>query len=286
MALELFDNVRCVDYLLSRPDVDAKSIGMAGISGGGSQTLYAGAVDERITAASPSCAVTTFRSDLADTTMCVCELSHEILTIGDHGLFLAMAYPRPLLVVNATRDEIFPIQGARVAVAQARELYGRGGLADRVQFAEFNAQHTWNDPMIDRQIHWFRSEFGLPDTDTGPLPAGDGPRDPELLRCYPDGDLPAGSLTLTALNRGRMQSPAAPRETPPRPAGVEPLKDQLQHLWSSAPSLPASVEERDLGHDPLYNLDRHQLSWRSGLGGSVAADVTRPAGATPARRSP
>ncbi len=126
MALELFDNVRCVDYLLSRPDVDPERLGMAGLSGGGSQTLYMGAVDRRLKALSPTCAVTTFRSDLADTTMCVCELPHDVLTVGDHGLFLAMAYPRPVLVVNGTNDGIFPIAGARAAVAQARRLYGAG----------------------------------------------------------------------------------------------------------------------------------------------------------------
>ena len=74
MALELLDNVRCLDYLLTRPDVDGDRLGMVGLSGGGSLTLYTAAVESRLKAVSPTCAVTTFRADLADTTMCVCEL--------------------------------------------------------------------------------------------------------------------------------------------------------------------------------------------------------------------
>src|SRR3954470_22616007 len=129
LALKVFDNVRCLDYLAARPDVDAGRLGMVGLSGGGSQTLYTAAVEPRLRAASPTCAVTTFRADLADTTMCVCELAHDILTVGDHGLFLAMASPRPLLVVNGTRDPISPVAGARAATAQARRLYAAGGRA-------------------------------------------------------------------------------------------------------------------------------------------------------------
>ena len=54
MALELFDNIRCLDYLLTRSDVDGERLGMTGISGGGSQTLYTAAVESRLKAASPT----------------------------------------------------------------------------------------------------------------------------------------------------------------------------------------------------------------------------------------
>lgn len=55
MALELFDNVRCIDYLLTRDDVDPERLGMTGTSGGGSQTLFCAAVERRLAAASPTC---------------------------------------------------------------------------------------------------------------------------------------------------------------------------------------------------------------------------------------
>jgi dienelactone hydrolase len=280
LALVLFDNVRCVDYLLTRSDVDSARLGMTGLSGGGSLTLYTAAVEPRLKAASPTCAVTTFRADLADTTMCVCELAHDILTVGDHGLFLALAYPRPLLVVNGTRDPIFPVAGARSASAQAKRLYAAGGRAEAVEFAEFDAPHDWTDAMLDRQIGWFRRQFGLPELAT--LPPGDGPRDARVFGCFADGDLPSGSLTLSDVNRSRLRTAGAGTDTAARgrtlDADRERLAATIRRRWSGEPSLPPSIERRDLGPDPRSGGPRERLSWPSGLGGAVTAVVARPAG--------
>lgn len=278
MALELFDDVRCLDYLLTRPDVDGERLGMTGISGGGSQTLYTAAVEPRLKAASPTCAVTTFRADLADTTMCVCELAHDILTVGDHGLFLSMAFPTPLLVVNGTRDPIFPIAGARSASAQAKRLYAAGGRAEAVEFAEFDAPHDWTDAMLDRQIGWFRRQFGLPELAS--LPTADGPRDADLFGCFADRDLPSGSLTVSDVNRSRLRAAGAGADTAARgrrlDADRERLATMIRRRWSGEPAPPPHIDRRDLGPDPRSGGPRERLSWPSGLGGTVTAVVTRP----------
>lgn len=272
MGLELWDNIRCVDYLLSRADVDAARLGMAGISGGGSQTLYTMAIEPRLKAGSPTCAVTTFRSDLADTTMCVCEMLNDLLTVGDHGWFLGMAYPRPLLVVNGTRDGIFPIAGARAATRQARQLYTAGGRPDGVQFAEFDAEHTWNDAMLDRQIAWFRAQFGLPPLTE--LPPGDGLRDYRLLECYPDGRIPETALTLTQVNRKRMEKRAR-REDP-----AAELPRLIRSRWSAEPGAPPRVLRQDLGPDAQRLADRFRLSWPSAYGATLSATISVPLGKT------
>lgn len=267
LSLELWDNVRCVDYLLSRPDVDGERVGMVGLSGGGSQTLYTMAIEPRLRAGSPTCAVTTFRSDLADTTMCVCELNADLLTLGDHGLFLALAFPRPMLVVNGNRDPIFPVAGARAATRQAGRPYAVGGHEERLRFAEFDTDHDWSDAMITLQIHWFRQQFGLPPLANPPL--GDGPVEYGKLRSYPDGELPTGSLTLTRLNRQRMRMK-------PKGERSQAAADMLRQRWSGEPVLPVSVTHRDLGVDASRLYRRDQLSWPSGLGGPVNAALTLP----------
>ena len=224
--------------------------------------------------------MTTFRADLADTTMCVCELAHDILTVGDHGLFLAMAYPKPLLVVNGTRDPIFPVAGARSAAAQAKRLYEAGGRAEAVEFAEFDSPHDWTNAMLDRQIGWFRRQFGLPALAS--LPTADGPRNEDRFGCFADGDLPPGALTLSDVNRSRMRTAGAGTDTAARgrtlDADRERLATTIRSRWSSEPSLPQRIERRDLGPDPRSGGPRERLSWPSGLGGAVTALVTRPAG--------
>jgi len=269
LALELWDNVRLVDYLLSRPDVDGERLGMAGLSGGGSQTLYSMAIDPRLKAGSPTCAVTTFRSDLADTTMCVCELTVDLLSLGDHGLFLAMAFPRPMLVVNGIHDGIFPIAGARAATRQARRLYGVGGHEERLRFAEFETAHDWSDPMLTLQVTWFRQQFGLPPIAEPAL--ADGPVDAARLGSFPDGELPQRSLTLTALNRRRMSRRTAP---------AVPVTEMIRARWSGPPALPANLMRRLQEPEPRRLFLRSQLTWTSGLGGAVNARITRPPAGT------
>ena len=54
----IWDGIRAVDYLLSRKDVDPARIGITGRSGGGTQSAYISAIDERIYAAAPECYIT------------------------------------------------------------------------------------------------------------------------------------------------------------------------------------------------------------------------------------
>src|SRR4028119_1838164 len=56
-----FHNLRALDYLLSRDDVDGKSVGLTGASGGGQQAMYLMAVDDRVKAAVPAVLVSYFK---------------------------------------------------------------------------------------------------------------------------------------------------------------------------------------------------------------------------------
>ncbi|MCA9146774.1 MAG: acetylxylan esterase, partial [Planctomycetales bacterium] len=57
----VWDGIRSIDYLVSRPDIDAKRIGYTGCSGGGTLTSYVMAIDERVACAAPACYLTTFQ---------------------------------------------------------------------------------------------------------------------------------------------------------------------------------------------------------------------------------
>src|SRR5262249_11321498 len=59
LGLQVYDNLRAVDYLVSREEVDASRLAITGASGGGNQTLYAGATDDRLTAVVPVCGIGT-----------------------------------------------------------------------------------------------------------------------------------------------------------------------------------------------------------------------------------
>ena len=56
-----WDGIRALDYLLSRPEVDPKHVGITGNSGGGTMTTWLCGLESRWTMAAPGCFVTTFR---------------------------------------------------------------------------------------------------------------------------------------------------------------------------------------------------------------------------------
>ena len=122
-GLQLWDNVRALDYLQSRPDVDGLKLGCTGASGGGNQTTYLTAFDTRIQCGVPVCSVGTFESYL-DTACCVDEVLLEGLEYAEEGDLLGIVAPRALMVVTASRDSFHfgPIASGQ-ALDRAREYF-------------------------------------------------------------------------------------------------------------------------------------------------------------------
>ena len=123
LGLQVYDNRRAVDYLISRSEVDPARLAITGASGGGNQTLYAGATDDRLAAVIPVCGIGTYDAYLS-TACCVCEVNAGGATYATTGDLLAMIAPRALLVVSATRDAFqFSVGEAAKSVAHARERF-------------------------------------------------------------------------------------------------------------------------------------------------------------------
>ncbi len=92
---QLTDNMRGVDLLCSLPYVDKNNIGATGASGGGNQTMWLSALDERIKASMPVVSVGTFQSYIMGSN-CVCELMPEGLTYTEESGVLALTAPRSI----------------------------------------------------------------------------------------------------------------------------------------------------------------------------------------------
>ena len=115
----IWDGIRALDYLLSRPEVDAKRIGVTGNSGGGTHTAYLAALDDRIHVAAPSCYITSWRRLIEtigpqDAEQC---LPGWLAAGLDHGDFILSFAPKPYLMLSAIRD-FFSITGARETYAR------------------------------------------------------------------------------------------------------------------------------------------------------------------------
>ena len=174
----IWDAMRALDYLTSRPDVDASRIGAAGCSGGGALTTFVGAL-ERIRTVIPACYPNSYRLLFAgpdpDTEMAFPSFLARGLDVAD---FVEITAPTPWLI-QATEHDYFTPAGAKMVYEEARRWYRLYGAEDRVGF--FVGPGTHGTPLVSREavygwlIRWLK----------------DGKGDPhgQPVNLYPDHDL-------------------------------------------------------------------------------------------------
>ena len=151
---EVWDGIRALDYLLTRPDVDSARISITGTSGGGFQAAILGALDARIKTIVPSCYITALRMRVANRIFEDPDSDPEqdpygMLSAGiDHAGLLLLMYPRPVFIAAAVLD-FFPIDGARQAYREIGALYRRFGHADRIGMTEGYHKHNYS---VENQV--------------------------------------------------------------------------------------------------------------------------------------
>ena len=127
-----WDISRALDVVLDRfgDRVDENKIACMGNSGGGTATLYAACLDERIAAAMSSCAVSTYYESIAKVKHCACNFVPSIALNFDMGDLCGLVAPRPLVVVSGQQDLIFPIESAKECFELAKDYYRAAGAPD------------------------------------------------------------------------------------------------------------------------------------------------------------
>ncbi len=126
----VWDTMRAIDYVTTLPDVDPERIGVTGNSGGGLNTLFTAALDPRVRAA----AVAGFTFEFGNWLKyagphCTCTHLPGVFRAMEWFEIAGLIAPRPLLMLQGDRDNIFPISGARRAGHNAESVYALTGEA-------------------------------------------------------------------------------------------------------------------------------------------------------------
>jgi hypothetical protein len=174
-AMRMWDHLRSVDYLCSRPDVDPTRLGCLGASGGGSATMYTAGLDERIGAAILSSMppyLIVSHGQLFNGTWSPEKLDDawQPLTMGPSQTadVCALNIPRPLWIMDGLRDECWgnpkaPDADEVFAKARARwqlardeiaRLYRLAGAADKLKLSWFDGGHCAG-MTNDNAVEWF-----------------------------------------------------------------------------------------------------------------------------------
>ncbi len=172
---EIWDGIRAVDYLLTRPEVDGERISIVGTSGGGFQAAQIAALDKRIKVVVPSCYITSLPMRIYNRIFADPDSDPEQDLFGmisngvDHPGLLLQLYPRPVLVAAAVLD-FFPIEGTHKTFREVQGLYERFHHGDRIALAEGYHAHQFS-PENQEAAFEFLDRFnampighGLPET--------------------------------------------------------------------------------------------------------------------------
>ena len=195
-GIQVYENMRAVDYLQSRPEVDPENIGITGASGGGNQTMYAGAWDTRFKAVVPVCSVGTYNSYLG-TACCMCEVVPGAASWCCEGEILGLCAPRGLMIFSATKDaNQFSVKEARKSLAVAQTFFDLHNAPAALQQTVFDWHHDYSQTMRERLYGWMTLKL-KGEGDGSPLPdPAMTLEDPESIRCYPGETRPNDWVTL------------------------------------------------------------------------------------------
>lgn len=239
----LWDTIRALDVLEARPDVDNKRLAVTGCSGGGMNTVYMSAIDPRLKAAAASCYVSTYLAMLDAGNHCEDNYVPGMAAQGDMVDFSGVG-SLPLLSLNATHDDIFPVAPTQAAVRRANVWLERLKSKPPMELFFDESPHDYSKAMREHCLAFFernlrgRADAGDSIPDSKPFtPVAFGSAD---WKCLPNG-WPHDAKTLqdetvAAIERALKEAAAAP-------AGrhdAESLRERL--AWNDA---PARVTQRN-----------------------------------------
>jgi dienelactone hydrolase len=158
-GVAMWDDMRTIDYLVSRPEVDARRIGCIGLSVGGYRSFILAALDTRIKAAVDVCWMASFNQQLDE------HLTHSMgfsflipgmLQYFDLPELSALIAPRSLMVIGGSQDRLFPLAGVRAAHETIARCYAKARVPQNQKCTIYDAPHEFNLQMQQDAWAWLK----------------------------------------------------------------------------------------------------------------------------------
>ena len=156
-GVALWDDLRTVDYLASRPEVDPARLGCVGLSMGGYRSFLLAALEPRIKVAVDVGWMTSFGAQIKRHVVNTIGLSFHIAGLYrylDLPDLAALIAPRALLVINGSKDSLFAPEGVRAAFEKIEACFRKAGVAERQQCRLYDTPHEFNPAMQDEAWAW------------------------------------------------------------------------------------------------------------------------------------
>ncbi len=231
----IYDGMRCLDYLQSRPEVDGEMLGCTGCSGGGTLTTYLMALDDRIKAAAPVCYLTSLQARQESDMIADGEqnIFDQLAFAMDHHEMAAMTAPRALRICAAEED-YFPLDGAQETAEFCRQIYGLLGMADSFELFVGAGPHGFSPQIRNAAVEWFGRFLNMPTSEVDPDPYI---LPDEQLYCTDTGQV------VTSINSRKVYEVNLEVFEKQRPdSTTAPPREQLQKTVAAVLGITAPVE--------------------------------------------
>ncbi len=160
-GVETWNSIRALDYLASRPEVDAERLAVTGRSGGGGYSWYVAALDERITTTVPTAGITDLRNQVVDGIVrshcdCMFMINSER---WDFPMLAALSAPRPVLLANGDHDPLFPLDGVMRTFHKTRQVYALHDQMENWESLIVDAPHADIPPLRQGTYCWMHEHL-------------------------------------------------------------------------------------------------------------------------------
>ena len=139
----VYDVDRGIDYLFTRNDVRKSTLGLMGLSGGGTITTFGSAMLSRIKMSMPAGYFCTFKDSIMAMPHCGCNFVPGLLTVAEMADVLGLFAPRPVAVVTGKDDPIFPLHGTKSEFKRLQAIYKAAGAADKCKLVVGDGEHQF-----------------------------------------------------------------------------------------------------------------------------------------------
>ncbi|QDU59899.1 Acetyl xylan esterase (AXE1) [Planctomycetes bacterium Pan216] len=230
-GVEAWNGVRALDYLETRPEVDAKKFGVTGRSGGGAYSWWIAGIDDRPQCIIPVAGITDLENHVIDD--CIeghCDCMFMVNNYGwDFPILAALVAPRPLLLSNSDKDSIFPLDGVVRVHDEVKRIYDLYSAGDKLGLLITEGPHKDTQELRVPGFRWMNR--WLKGSNAAITRIADKAFTPEQLKVFKS--LPADEKVTTIDER------FVPTAKVPRPNSLSEWESQREDLL-------AKLKERSL----------------------------------------
>ncbi len=143
-GMMVYDSLRALDFLASRPEVDASRIGTLGISMGSTMAWYLAALDERVRVTVDICCLTDFHTLLAKKALSLHGVYYfvpDLLRQFTTAQINALIAPRAHLALAGLRDPLTPVEGLDLIERELTRVYAAAGHPERWTLRRYDVGH-------------------------------------------------------------------------------------------------------------------------------------------------